>query len=193
MRRTAKGGELASPPFSLACSGPCIVAGAAWCLHDDLAAARAALGDVPVIAVNGAAREVKAFALYSMHPERFVQTGYRWLAAQERLFGPGAAVHGSNRARNGPMFHVKHWWPELPGGGSAWAARKIAWLMGFDPVVLCGAPLDPGGYAGYKLGELMTQAPVIERYRQQIEADPEWHEGASSASGWTKQLLGGLP
>ena len=148
--------------------------------------------DAPAIAVNGAAREVEALALYSKHPERFVSA--RWMHHQRRKFGDGFTVHGSNVEKHGALPHVDHWWEDARGGGgSAWGARKLAWLMGFEPVVLCGCPLDAGVYVGnYSLGGLMARGDVIGQLRAGIEAEPEWHEGAYSMSGWTRDFLGAL-
>lgn len=178
--RPRQGGGQASPPYPLAHGGPCIVAGNAFCLHEDLERAPR----VPVIAVNGAAREVRAFALYSQHPERFVSL--RWIDRQRRGFGDGFTVHASE-----PMAHVDYCWRAVrKGGGSAWGARKLAWCMGFDPVILCGCPLEAGNYANHAPGQLMTKQKVIEELREQIAAETEWHEGACSMSGWTRDLLG---
>ena len=127
----------------------------------------------------------------SMHPGQFINL--RWIANQKRLFGGGFTVHSTNMAENGQMFHVKHWWEDARGGGgSAWGARKVACFMGFDPVILCGAPLDAGGYAGHRLGGLMTREYVICDLRAGIEREPEWHKGACAVSGWTSRVLGGL-
>ncbi len=90
MFRTSKGGGLASPPFPFSHSGPVLVCGNAFNLHDDLARAWQQLPRAPVIAVNGAAGEVKAFALYSKHPEKMLQ----WMDRQ-RQFGDSFTVHGS--------------------------------------------------------------------------------------------------
>lgn len=166
-----------------------LVCGSAWCLADDLARARALHPDAPAIAVNGAAALVKAIALYSKHPERFKSWG--WIAAQF-MRHDGFTVHGS-QAQDG-MPWVDHWWPDARGGGgSAWGARKLAWLMGFDPVILCGCPLTPGNYAEHKPGVLMTQQTVIDRFRRQIEAEPQWHAGVTSMSGWTEEFFGAPP
>lgn len=184
-----RGGGQASPPYPHKHSGPVFVCGNAWCLHKDLARARDTFGDCPVIAVNGAANEVKAFALFSFHPERFMARGYDWIGRQQRRFGRGFTVHGS---RHMPICHwVDHWWEGARGGGSsAWGARKMAKLMGFGPVVLVGCPLSPGGYAGPWLPDLMGDVEVTERYAKEIEAGDEWHEGAVSMSGRTAEILG---
>lgn len=163
--------------------------GNAFCLDEDYRAAKKLFPSAPCIAVNGAAREVKALALFSCHPERFVEKGCEWIRHQQRLFGDDFSVHGSKYLPAMPW--VAHWWPDARGaGGSAWGARKLAWLMGFEPVILVGCPLLPGNYAGHKPGALMTRSDVVAQYASEIASDKDWHEGAYSMSGATKDILG---
>ena len=183
---------ISSPPYPLRHEGPALVVGNAFCMADDLAAARAIFGDVPVIAVNGAAREVKAFALFSAHVSRFMEYGYEWIGHQRNLFGPGFTVHGARERPNMPW--INYWWGAMPGGGgSAWGARKVAAFMGFNPVILCGCPLVPGCYAGFRPGMAMADPAVVEPYRREVEADVDWHDGAYSMSGATREILGLWP
>lgn len=186
---TEGGGEIL-PPFSF--SGTCIVAGNAWCLHEDLAKARKIIGDVPIIAVNGASREVKAIALYSCHPHRFMEKGSEWIRHQRRLFGEGFTVHSSNKTKHGDLPYVNYWWHIPGGGGSAWGARKVARLIGFTKVVLCGCPLVPGNYTGHRMGMLMSKQEVTDQYASEIASDTHWHEGSYSMSGKTREILGCL-
>jgi hypothetical protein len=189
--RYERAGGVSSPAFSLRFSGPVIVAGNAWCLHDDISEARKTWPDAPVIACNGAAREVKAIALYSRHPERFTEHPYDWIGRQRRKFGDGFTVHSSNIERNGAAAGVDYWWEDARGGGgSAWGARKTACLMGFDFAILCGAPLAKGNYVGQAPGLLMTRDSVINDLRQGILDEPEWFDGCCSMSGWTRDVLG---
>ncbi len=189
MSRTSRGGGRSAPSYSSQHSGPGLVVGNAFCLHDDLERARSLFPDASVIAINGASREVKALALYSCHPERFIEYGYDWIRHQ-RKFGEDFTVHGSRFIEG--CGHVHHWWEDARGGGgSAWGARKLAWLMGFDPVVLVGCPLVPGNYASHKPGMIMTKSEVIDGYRRDIENDADWHEGCYSMSGWTAEFFGG--
>ena len=92
------------------------------------------------------------------------------------------------------MPWVQYWHKGARGGGSsAWGARKLAKLMGFDLVVLCGCPMTAGPYVGnHGLGGTMTQESVVERYQREITQDTEWHNGVISLSGWTKDFLGGI-
>ena len=185
--RFERGGGLASPPYLEKHSGPALVCGNAFNLHDDLERAREIFPDAAVIAVNGAAGAVKALALYSKHPERFYNT-FCWAELQHREFGPGFTIHGSKHRPGCPW--VSHWWEDARGGGgSAWGARKLATLMGFAPVVLCGAPLERGGYADGSIAKMMLDRRNLDTFRQQIEDEKEWHAGVISMSGWTKEFF----
>lgn len=73
--------------------------------------------------------------------------------------------------------------------------------MGFDEVILCGVPLDPGGYApeiaAFKKpagdrGQSFTDLPVLERWRGVIAefAATGKTAGIRSMSGWTRDALG---
>ncbi len=168
----------------------CLVAGSAECLHDDLAQARKIHPEAPIIAINGAARQVKAFALFSYHPDRFVIPGFDWIRHQRRLFGPDFTVHGARFMPDMPW--VEFWWSRARGGGSsAWGARKVAHLMGFKRIVLCGCPLTPGPYVCHHgLGGTMSQTAVVEKYKREIMEDIAWHEGVYSMSGWSREFLG---
>lgn len=186
MRET--GGASVSP-YPVLHSGPVIVAGNAECLHNDLRSVREKFGDIPVIAVNGAGREVKAFALYSKHPDRFLT--HRWADKQLFWFGDDFTLH-AGRPRSLAEPHVDFWWPDAyGGGGSAWDARKVAAMMGFHLVILCGCPMIAGPYVGgHSIGGFMDRKDVVEGFRREIEADASWHEGVVSASGWTRHILG---
>lgn len=173
------------PPYPNKHTGTCIVAGSAWCLEDDLERARSLIGDVPVVAVNGAASLVKAVMLVSQHPDRFEVLG--WRRKQIALYGNAFTTHAPGTGGHG----VDYWWPIRKGGGSAWCARKIASLVGFSRVILCGCPMEPGPYVGnHNLGGFMHRQDVVDELMSQIERDSQWHEGACSMSGKTRALLG---
>jgi hypothetical protein len=173
------------PAYPAHHAGPVIVAGSAWSLHDDLARAWKIYPGTPVIAVNGAAREVKALAIVTQHPQNLTAPGCEWIRHQRRLFGDGFAVHS-----NAPGDGVDYVW-DLPNrGGSAWLARRIAGLIGFSQVILCGCPMEPGAYTiGHNLGGYMHRQDVVDELFRQIERDREWHAGAVSMSGRTGELL----
>ena len=144
------------------------------------------------MAVNGASREIKAEFLFSYHPHRFVERGSEWIRHQRRLFGNTFTVHGASFKPDMPW--VDFWWEKARGGGgSAWGARKVSGLMGFSPVILCGAPLVPMNYTGHRLGMIMTKPEIVSQYAREIEADIDWHVGCYSMSGATRDILGCLP
>lgn len=180
---------VSTPSYSFAHSGPVLVCGNAACLFDDVSRARSVVGDVPVIAINGAAKVIKADALYSKHPERFIT--FRWLDGQQFHFNTTPTIHADTRAKEKPAC-VDYWWEGIwGGGGSAWDARKLAHYLGFDLVVLCGCPLVPGPYTnGGGIGGYMTDKNVVQDLRDGLEKDSKWHTGAYSMSGWTRELLG---
>lgn len=129
---------------------------------------------------------MKASFLYSKHPERMVGKGGYWIQKQQR-FHEDFTVHGSKFHENMPWIDY-FWEGARGGGGSGWGARKLASLLGFSTVILCGMPLESGNYAS-GLSKLMKNPEIIDNLRREIEADVEWHEGVTSMSGWTRELL----
>jgi len=187
-----------TPTYAHRHSGPVLVCGSAACLCDDLAAARASYPAAPVIAVNDAARITPAFALCSMHPLGLEG----WAGEQRQRFGGIFTVHSvtgsthrtTNLGHRPAMPWVDHWWTGVAHHGtSVWAARRLAAAMGFDRVILCGAPLTAGPYAHSSFpGRAWQDDGKIRHYRRMIEADTAFHPGARSMSGWTRELLGGI-
>ncbi len=64
-------------------------------------------------------------------------------------------------------------------------------MMGFSPVVLCGVPLEPGGYANAEPCKMMRDADLMAHYRAQIARDTAWHDGVIGMSGWPRRYFGG--
>jgi hypothetical protein len=158
---------------------------------DDVRKARELFPDAPAIVVNGASGNLKAIALFSMHPQKLPV----WADLQRRKFGEGFNLHGRakanyfERARKS-MPWVDYWWQDCSGATSTWAARKVAAGMGFDQVILCGMPLEKGTYQGGKIAKDFMRDDVLAHYRRLLERDTGWHEGVKSMSGWTAELLG---
>ena len=186
--------NVATPPYTEEHEGVVLVCGHAFCFADDLQKAREIYPAAPAIAVNGAAGDVKAFALFTQHPIKLP----KWIKQQQDRFGGGFSTHAAGKHHiatklgHNPRLEVQHWWEYVAGRGtSVWAARVMAGLMGFDKIVLVGAPLEVGGYANGELSKLMMRDDVMQGYRDYVEQDTFWHDGAISMSGWTKDLLGG--
>ena len=167
-------------------SGPVLVCANAWTFRDDYRRAREKFPRAPVIAVNGAAKEVEAFALFSLHPEKFRDL---WAPEQTQNFGAGFSTHSGGQSRTDR--YADYLWPEAGGkGSSSWSARKMAGLMGFAPVILVGAPLSAGGYAHTTFSQFWHREDRIEFYRDYVARDRDWHDGVHSMSGWTREMFG---
>jgi len=109
------------------------------------------------------------------------------------------------------MPYIDYVWTELAGvgGTSSWGAARLAKLLGYDEVILCGCPLESA-----KDGELYHDAEIFEAanrvgasrhrgepyanenairgYQRFIESDIVLGHGAGikSMSGWTRKKLG---
>lgn len=180
-----------SPPYPFQHHGPVLVCGNAWCLMEDLLAARKIprLEKAPIIGVNGTSYHLRLDFLFSQsHLDKFP----RWKAAQRRLHSDFTCHTTGSGAAADKFPFIDYWWKDTAGQGtSTWAARKLARFLGFDEVVLCGMPLEQGGYyKGKEFAKHFYQQPKINFYRQGVEKDIDWHGGCSSMSGWTRELLG---
>lgn len=171
-------------------AGPVIVCGNAWCLLDDLSEARKIerFRDAPVIGVNGASAHLRLDFLFSRHPQHL----RRWRAKQA-MRGHAFTVHSGGAAEDAAVYPwVDYWWRDVGGQGtSTWSARKLARLLGFDEVVLCGMPLEVGGYCrGTKPAKHFRDERKIKWYREGVAKDERWHDGVTSMSGFTREFFG---
>ena len=176
------------PAYPLQHSGCVLVCALGPGLFEDLEQARVLRPNAPIIVVNMAAKRLKGFAIFSMHPDRM-----RLFANEQRKrFGDDFTTHTGKLSYN-PRKHpgVDYWWKGSAGRGtSGWQAARLADLMGFDEIILCGVPLIPGGYADGTPTKLMHKPKVINFYKPQIERDTDLHHKVRSMSGWTRDLLG---
>lgn len=189
----------AYPPYPVRHSGPVLVCGFGPTFYDDLERARKLYPDAPAIAVNEAAKAVKTFALFTLHPEKLK----RFCALQVQSFGDGFTVHSGGKAfdaqdRPRKYPRVDYWWREAAGGGtSAWAAARMARLMGFEEIILTGVPLVHGNYADLGFAKAWREGQkrsdgrdMLNTYREYVQGDTRWHDGVRSMSGWTRDLFG---
>lgn len=186
------------PPYPRRHSGPVLICGFGPGFYEDLVRAREIRPGAPCVAINEAAKAVRAFALFTLHPQKL----RRFRELQDLHFGPGhyTCHTGGKYAAMLERFRLMdHGWPLAAGGGtSAWAAQIMAKLMGFEERILVGVPLVYGNYAdrspakGFKEGKQRRdgKGEVLANYRAYIERDTGWHAGCVSMSGWTRELLG---
>ena len=189
---TSKGGGASAPPYPFVHSGAVLVCGSAWTLMDDWEKGRGFFPTAPTIAVNGAAEHIPADFLYTQHPLKMP----RWASYQRQrstrftTHASGSGHLQTNIGADATLHGVDYWWDGVASGGSSvWGARRLAAALGFDTVVLCGAPLEPGVYASGMAGKANTPA-AMGRYRSEILRDTEYHSGVVSLSGWTREVFG---
>lgn len=175
------------PPYPLHRSGPVIVCGNAYCLADDLVRATSKFPDCPIIVVNGASASVRGFALFSCHAIKIP----KWITLQNKLHDD-FEVHstGIKPSLRHSYPYVDYWWKIKGGGTSTWCARKMAACMGFSPIILCGMPLEIGGYSDGGIARDFRRPRTIDHYRGQILHDTDWHRDVYSMSGWTRKQFG---
>lgn len=187
-----KGVGVSSPPYPLKHSGPVLVCGNAWCLKEDLTAARAIprLAEAPTIGVNGSSRNIRLDFLFTqLHQDKLPG----WIKYQKAWFHSAFTVHSNGDGAEAQKYPwVDYWWSGVAGRGtSTWAARKFAVYLGFTEIVLCGMPLSLGGYCGRELNARhFLHEPSLEFYREGVLEDKKWHVGCASMSGWTRTILG---
>jgi hypothetical protein len=178
----------ADPSYPLSHSGPVLVCGFGPGLFEDLEQARVLFPSAPIIVVNRAARAVKGFAIYTLHAE---EMGL-FSREQAKRFGSDFTAH-TGMTRYNPKKHtyVDYYWKwSASKGSSSWSAAKMAHMMGFDFIVLCGVPLVTGNYADGTLAMPMQHQRIIDVYREFILGDTEIHHKVKSMSGWTKEVFG---
>lgn len=117
----------------------CFVVGSAPCVLDEFSEALAHHPKAVVIAVNDAARLVKADYLASVHPENMAKF------KKHSLNQDVVAISGS---RVNETFPIDHWFTGANSGAtSAYSAAQMARSMGFSLIIFVGCPMTGGdGY-----------------------------------------------
>ena len=129
-----------------------LVVGSAPCLYEDVEEALKLRPLAEVMLINGACTAIEdAGHVLAGHEEKC-----EFFAEARKKAFPNAKpwrLHANTMDhRRNEMKHlcpsVTDWWPFERGIGatSASKAAKIAKMMGFDEVILCGSPLDDSGY-----------------------------------------------
>lgn len=188
-----------------------LVVGSAPCLHDDLQAALALYPDAHIMLVNGACVAVeKAEHVLAGHREKAEQ----FAAARHKVFpnAPPWRLHANgaklDEHRKAETPSVTDWWGSevSTGATSAGKGARIGLAMGYEPVVLCGAPMDSSGYfpgesvLGAQIGhdchrighpDKATHRSIV-GYRDKFArlAAGEFAGRVFSMSGYTREKLG---
>lgn len=185
-----------------------LVCGSAPCVHDDLSAALLLRPLATVMLVNGASTLVEnADHVLSGHTEKA-----ELFAAQRRKVFPNvkpwrlhATIKEAHRHEAKTVFpSVTDWWDKsYCTGATSIAKGAVIGLraLGFDEVVLCGAPMDGSGYAKgeaavghdcHRVGDPLVQTRrVIEGYRIKYKKFAEqYRDRVFSMSGFTMACSG---
>ncbi len=188
-----------TPAYSTRESGTVLVLGHGFTLYDDYDRARELRPAAAVIAVNKAAVEYPAAHIFSWHWD-YESKLPQWARLQRENFGEGFLVHSTpGRDRDTGILNpvpegvdlVDYWWPgATANGSSSWMAVRMAHFMGWDEIILCGVPMEKGGYADGFMALDFQRDEAVNRYRRGIAEQTEFHERTFSMSGWTKTLLG---
>ncbi len=176
-----------------------IIAGTAASLFADLELALAVAPEAELVAVNRAALDLPVIAhATSIHARmlevvRLARSEFDCVADphcetyETHAYWPGAQV---DRVWAGPGWNQ---------GSSGLFAVRVALALGYERVILAGVPLDdspryhdtPLRPIDWPAGGASDRAAAREKYRAAWrELEPELRGRVSSASGWTRELLG---
>lgn len=196
-----------------------LVVGSAPCLFEDVAAAKRLYPEAHTLTVNEACgalpRIEHMLAGHTAKAEVFV--AYRKEKFPDE---PMPRVHASwHRLQEAPKADYPsvtdwHGGDVITGAASAGKAIRIGLKLGYDQVILCGCPMNGGGYFNPGETEKMDRASwrvsgkaqrigydktqnhrTIIRYRAKFAelAKTEWAGRVFSMSGWTREILGAPP
>jgi hypothetical protein len=192
-----------------------LVVGSAPCLFQDVAAAKRLYPEAHTMTVNdscGALPDIQhMLAGHTVKAEAFV--AYRKEKFPDK---PMPQVH-ANWARleeapkkDYPSVTMWHGGEVSSGASSAGKAIRIGFKLGYDRIILCGCPMNGGGYFNpseedrlqkpfqrygkcRRIGHDKEQSHrSIVGYRKKFAelAKTEWAGRVFSMSGWTRKILG---
>lgn len=177
-------------------SGTVLICGSAPCLFDDYNEALRHRPNAEVIAINDAASVIYADFLATLHPEDAEK--FRAKSMTDNI------IVISGQLRLVPS-EVDYWFTDCNSGGTtAGSAIKMARVMGFEEIILCGCPMSGGdGYFDAKpkpnkfgmssrFGNAPSDCRVVKTHQQRLcqEAHEGDYQNVSSMSGFTREFFG---
>lgn len=174
-------------------SRPAIVAGNAKGVFEEVERAMAALGP---LAVTYGANDVAVYLpslqhMVSLHTPKLEH----WAALRRDGYSKPTGnmdfqIHDDGRWGPRPWHQWKDLTPTMALSGLF--AAQIAYLMGCDPIVLCGCPTD----STPRFWEKTCTNNGYEKTQQQLIAEmgykPDFKSRVRSMSGWSSWFFGGL-
>jgi len=158
--------------------------GGALCVWDDLARARALIGDARhiMVACNYAGIQYDGHldAWVSLHPERMRP----WMAERAARGGNSDyRVFGQSRRCNSPGEVISQIWN---GSSGLYAAQIALRVLGCGAAVLCGVPMESAAQHIHWPGDWTDP----DKYRAGFEQARAEGANIRSMSGWTRTLFG---
>lgn len=192
--------------YSVKHSGVCLVVGYAPDVHSDVARARELYPNAPMLGAKFAAGLYPEIVhVWTTHLEQAgeikARAGHRvYVHARPKKVQRKWTMHIYGKHE----FDIDYTWPSLAwvSGSSGLAAALWArWGMGFDTVIMCGIPLEEGGYckevAAFKplrgvRGVSFAPPNALKHWRQALldYRDKGKMQGIYSMSGFTRDKLG---
>ena len=172
---------------------PAVVAGSGREVFDEVAeASRLCGGSAVVFAVNDVGVLLpRVDHFVSLHTPKLDL----WVALR-RDETSGGYGNRDFRVHDAGLYGAREWhqWTGLVPtmALSGMFAAQIAYLMGCDPIILCGCPND-GTPRFWETGSA-TRNPGYVQVQQQIKAEmafkPEFKKAVRSMSGWSREFFG---
>lgn len=170
-----------------------VVAGSGLGVFDEVRQAQRALGDYVVFAANDVAVLLSHVDhMVSLHsPKLDHWSALRFDETSKGYGNRNFQIHDGGLYGWRPWFQWKGLTPTLSLSG--YFAMQIAYLMGCEPIVLCGCPGDmtPCFWQqeqGSDVYARISQTQIIE----EMGYKPEFRKVVRSMSGWTKEFFGGI-
>lgn len=173
-----------------------LICGSAPCLFDDYDIALKHRPNAEVIAINDAASVIYADFLATLHPEDAPRFRKNSMSDNVILI--------SGQLRLIPS-EIDYWFSDCNSGGTtAGSAIKMARVMGFQEIILCGCPMNGGdGYFDAKpkinkfgmstrFGNAPADCRVVKTHQERLcqEAREGQYDNVRSMSGFTRELFG---
>ena len=174
-------------------AGYAVVAGSARSVFDEVKKVLAKRDGAAVFAVNDVSVYLPVVHhMVSLHSEKL--EFWRGLRKAESSVSQGFVTHGV-----GPFPGPDYRWENLSPhfALSGYFAMQLAYLMGFDEIVLCGCPgdgtprfFDPA--EGRPDSFVYSQDTVLQQLEAEMKRLPGFKARVRSMSGFTQQYFGGV-
>jgi hypothetical protein len=187
------GGGNVAELIDSAAGTPALVAGSARGVFDEVDRATSVFGGHPL---TFAANDVGVLLprldhFVSLHTARLDF----WVAIRR---DPTGSSYGNIdfRVHDGGLYGVRPWyqWKELTPtmSLSGMFAAQIAYLMGCQPIVLCGCPNDDTPRFWETISRSKDYCKAQASIKQEMEYKPDFKNVVRAMSGWSKSFFGGM-